>query len=234
MESLFPGRKPMLETPRTPMQAATEVLLDLERDLADVDAPTPSNMDQVADLFGIAAAARATYLCGEMREALDGDSPDLVASGMRAIVEVAFTGLLMYSENRVQHVGSLCGDDVKRVLTVAKKVGRLDAAQRRHEGIDVADFSTRLDLASVAELLDREGLMRQLSAVEIYDTYYRGLSHLVEHATLSSLMRHIAMSGAGVSVQPAPQPVLDSQESFTTAVTLTVRLAEQSGVFAFA
>jgi hypothetical protein len=193
-------------------------LVDRARRIHPPDA-TPS------EALGLAGLLRCAHLLEEMQVAHQQGADELVALGLRPIIETAIQALYYLIEPQ-QWPKALIGDRNER-RKVARRLGA-DPAQIDQQYAWLNQHSGPLNLDQMAARVDqhRQGT-QEGDMVQAYRLLYGTLSRRHQHGGFGAVEDYLGDNPAGIQLTPRPAPLVRGADALAIAVGLVDALRKE-------
>jgi hypothetical protein len=193
-------------------------LVDRARRIHPPDA-TPS------EALGLAGLLRCAHLLEEMQVAHEHDADELVALGLRPIIETAIQALYYLIEWQ-QWPRALIGDRNER-RRLAQRLGA-DPAQIDQQYAGLNQHSGPLNLDQMAARVDehRQGT-QEGDMVHAYRLLYGTLSRRHQHGGFGAVEDYLGGNPAGIELTPRPAPLVRGADALAIAVGLVEALRKE-------
>jgi hypothetical protein len=193
-------------------------LVDRARRIHPPDA-TPS------EALGLAGLLRCAHLLEEMQVAHQQGADELVALGLRPIIETAIQALYYLIEPQ-QWPKALIGDRNER-RKVARRLGA-DPAQIDQQYAWLNQHSGPLNLDQMAARVDehRQGT-QEGDMVHAYRLLYGTLSRRHQHGGFGAVEDYLGGNPAGIELTPRPAPLVRGADALAIAVGLVEALRKE-------
>ena len=200
----------------TPQQI--QQLVDRARRVHPPDA-TPS------EALGLAGLLRCAHLLEEMQVAHEHGADELVALGLRPIIETAIQALYYLIEPQ-QWPRALVGDRNER-RKLAQRLGADPARiDQQYEWLDQASGPLNLDQMATRVDQHRQGT-QEGDMVQAYRLLYGTLSRRHQHGGFGAVEDYLGSNLAGIDLTPRPAPLLSGTDSLAIAVGLVDALRKE-------
>lgn len=192
-------------------------LIDRVRRIHPADA-TPS------EAIGLAGLLRCAHLLEEMQVAHEHGADELVALGLRPMIETAIQALYYLIEPQ-QWPRALIGDRNER-RKLAQRLGA-DPGQIDQQYAWLNQHSGPVNLLQMAARVDQHRQGREGDMVEAYRLLYGTLSRRHQHGGFGAVEDYLGSNPAGIELTPRPPPLLRSADSLAIAVGLVEALRQE-------
>jgi hypothetical protein len=193
-------------------------LVDRARRIHPPDA-TPS------EALGLAGLLRCAHLLEEMQVAHQQGADELVALGLRPIIETTIQALYYLIEPQ-QWPKALIGDRNER-RKLAQRLGA-DPAQiaEQYEWLDQSSGPPNLDQMATRVDQHRQGT-QEGDLVQAYRLLYGSLSRRHQHGGFGAVEDYLGDNPAGIQLTPRPAPLVRGADALAIAVGLVDALRKE-------